>query len=76
MTGLTPGQRYYYKVGNKNGANICGANIPKHRVNWMMFKTYTFPGAGTDEAWSKVFSFKAATTEKPKPGDPELHLIC
>ena len=48
MTGLSPGERYYYKVGNKNGST---------------------------EVWSKVFSFKAATTAKPKPGQPQLHVI-
>jgi hypothetical protein len=48
MTGLVPGERYWYKVGNKNGST---------------------------EAWSKVFSFKAATTAKPKPGQPQLHVI-
>lgn len=48
MTGLNPGERYYYKVGNKNGST---------------------------EVWSKVFTFKAASTAKPKPGQPQLHVI-
>lgn len=48
MTGLSPGERYYYKVGNKNGST---------------------------EVWSEVFTFKAATTAKPKPGQPQLHVI-
>lgn len=36
---------------------------------------YKVGNMNTTTVWSEVFSFRAATDSKPKPGEPELHLI-